>query len=78
MNPRERIEAQDRLYHQHRNLPIIGLLTIALIIAAVCLTVGATIGRLTCASEPQSLIDFVAPTAAQARDEGWMNISERL
>lgn len=78
MTPRQRIEAQDRLYHQHRNLPFIGLLTIILIVAAVCLTVGLTLGWLVWGSDPQAMIDFVAPTAAQAREQGWVNISERL
>lgn len=58
--------------------PIIGLLTIALIIAIVCLTAGFTTGWIVGKGNAQTIIDLIAPSAAQAREQGWVNISEKV
>lgn len=63
---------------ERQSLPIVGLLTIAVIIAIVCLTAGFTTGWMVGKGQAQTIIDLIAPTAAQAREQGWVNISEKV
>lgn len=61
-----------------RKPPIIGLLVIAVVIATAAVTFGVILGRYAWPDDMKSMIDTIAPTAAQARDQGWVNIAERL
>lgn len=51
------------------------------VLVAICIIIWIVAGAIITLIEVadwQAILDFIAPTAAQARDEGWTNIVEGL
>lgn len=69
-------EADSALPQVH--VPMMTSLILILVGAVLGFILGVLTTSLAGMVETQIIGDFIAPTAAQARDQGWVNISEKI